>query len=625
MRQKETKGEVSAESATQNKKDMGQEEVLAEIGQFISAAKDWLNDGKFEPWKKTPQGKKLPDLYPGYAEAVEDYLRISIHTSGRKFPREKFEKLLTSMGEKEIDWIEQNYEPVTHGVAADYRNTIYRAFNGVELDWTGVDQDVIDYLQRYLPKYNNIEAFYKHVQLKIMLDDAMGVNAQMPESVEYEQVDENTFRISGEINPTSYYFECWRVLKFEHEKFCLVISSENSEVLYGGHTKKQGLVFYAFTDTDIFRVIQVGKQVDWTFDFDYIFPHDLGVLPVLRNGGTPKLDDNQLNYESYLKGAIPFLNLAMHDSVQLMSVKNKCAFPTPVMLTEECDYHHPEHGPCKNGRFKWRDNPDDKNFHTEECPSCKGSGKKQALNAFSTMFVPVAGADSDHKYTVSDVLTYVSPDSTMITVLRDEVNHQLAEARDELKIHRVSGQTGNVTATEKGIDFKATIAAIKPPADMLISREQFGIDVIVKMKFGAAKQAPQIKPIRYFDLKTEADYIEEISMAIEKGLPTIIIQDLVQAYLFSKYDGSEVSEVIIETIIQADRLYHMGALDAIALGDKAQKWEMVLNNSSWVIALQLLSQDADWWQKDINARVEEMQTAAKALAPAQQNPAIESI
>lgn len=591
------------------------------IADFIKVAKDHIKDGNYNPIRG-----EWPELYPGYKEACRQRDLIAIHSTSSEFPRLAFERLLKNMDENGLLWLEDNYQPITHSVYNDFLNTISRATHNVIIEDAGVDEKYLDYLYKELPEYENINAYNKYISPSLIIQDAMAVFTVTPERVEVEEVDSETAQIVGDINPTPQYFECFRIISMSKDH-CLILRAEKSLVKWGSTTRRSGLIFDYYDKENIIRLEQTGKQTDFTFVETMVFPHGLDFMPALRAGGIPKIEYNKVAYTSHFYGAVPHLNLAMHDSVYLSSVKRKCAFPTPVMVVDDCNYS--EHGkePCNGGYLKYFDEKLGEMSHSV-CPKCKGTGKEHALNPFTTMFAPATNRENDTKYSASDVLTYVSPDPAMMELLRKEVELQLTKAAMELKISRSTNQEGgNVTATERGIDLKATYAFIKSFADLLVDRWNWQIYTIVAMKWGQSEdlKVPHVLSPTQFDLKSTEDYIYELKLAEEAGLSNLVQSKLVADYLYSAYEGSVVSERFIETIIHADRLFAIGDMDINSMKDTIQPWESVLHTSAFTFVENLIAANAEWIDKPLTERVTDLQNLAKQTTPVRVNAAVENL
>lgn len=584
------------------------------IEYFVKTYKDHLKDGYY-----VPVDGKFPDLYPGYREAAIQRDEIAIHSTEKTFPREQFERLLQNMDPEGIDWIEDNYQAITHGVWNDFENTSARAIHNVRYEKKDVPDRVWEYLTMNLPKYQNINAYFKKIAPSLILLDGMGVFTVRPENLELEPVEgeEGVARIVGDIKPIPEFFECWRVLHYEEDKSCVIIRPEKSKVIYNKKETHMGFIFEFYTAERIERWVQTGKYVDWEFVIEWEYPHTLEKMPAIRTGGKPKIVENHLIYTSHFYAAVPNLNLAMHDNVFLTSVKRKCAFPTPVMISDECQFTSQKKGPCKGGWLEYRN--DNGELVNEKCEACGGTGKSQTLNPFSTMFAPPKMRNSDHRFSAQDILSYVSPNPDVMKFLREEENENLSKAREEIKIMRSQGQDGHVTATERGIDHKATQQYIRQFTDVLVDDWNCVIQFIVGMGFTSEKYPTVLKP-NVTDLKTEKDYMDEIGAAQEAQVPPIVLSKIIAEYLKSFYDGSYAGERMIETVMSADLIFAMGGLQAGVSQSNWEPWQIILHQASFSIVMNLMAEDPDWIDKKLQDRVFDVHEKAKSLV--QENPSV---
>jgi len=598
------------------------------IQAFIETAKKYhLDKGEFEPWKlpNTTNAEPL-NLYPGYADAVRHLHQISIHSTKDSFPEKEFRRLMSNMEEQGIEWLKDNYQPITHTVWNEFINTVTRACYNVSYVDKNVSEDVIDYLREEIPKYQNLFAYFKSIAPKLIAKDAMSVFTVLPESLELEVDEENegTAVIAGDINPMPQYFECWRVIHFEHGRECLILRPEKSPVMYGNKMHNYGLVFEYYNQNVIERYVQVGKQTEYQFALEWDFTHELGYMPAWRSGGIAEMIDNEVVYKSHFYGAVPHLNNAMEDAMLLKAVKFKSAFPTAVMVVEDCDYVAHNGATCNNGYIKYFDKIEGEDIE-KECPRCGGTGKSQRLNPFSTMYVPAANRENPEKYSASDVLSYVSPPTATMEFMRKETDLNLSRAASEIKIGRTINQEGDhVTATEKGIDQKATYAFIYSFSMVWAKLFDNVQRAVAQMKWGDIPTIKVIEP-KDFDLMTADDYLDKIKQAQDAGVAPAILASIISDYMFSEVEGSYAGERMIETIIAADRIFQMGGLDALTMGDKLQKWEYTLHVSSYNIVSMLMGRDANWIDKELADRIADVQAEAQALTPETTNEAVDAL
>lgn len=590
------------------------------IADFLKVAKNHIDKGNFTPWK----GSEPLNLYPGYLKAMRQRDQIAIHSTKDEFPEKEFRRLMSNMEEQGIDWLKDNYQPVTHSKWNEFISTMKRACYNVGYEDSDVDEKVVKYLQKDVPKYQNLDNYYKQLAPPLIAQDGMSVFSIVPETVPTEETEDGMVVISGDINPMPQYFECWRVLHFENDKECLIIRAEKSMVTFGNQQKPYGLIFDYYTDERIERWVQVGKMIEFNFAITMDFEHGLDYMPAWRAGGLPEIIDNDVVYSSHFSGALPHLNNAMEDAMLLKSIKFKCAFPTPVMVSEPCKYTDPKGQPCKGGILY--DYKEDGSEVEIQCPDCKGSGKSQKLNVFSTMYAPSVTRDNPEKYSASDVLTYVSPSTETMVFMRKETDLNLSRASEELHIVRQLNQDGDrVTATEVGRDDKAAYAFIHSFASIWATLYNNGQKAATQMKWGINENTRDVIAPTDFDLKTSDDYLAQIKAAQDSGVPPVVMSKIISDYMYSEVEGSRSGERMIETIIAADGIFQMGGIESTAMREKIKPWQLTLHLSSYNIITNLINENEDWLNQDLDKRVADMQAKAQELTPAQTNSAVDAL
>lgn len=332
------------------------------IDAFVEKAKDYIREGVYDA-----NNGQWPELYPGYADACKQLSEISIHSTKSVFPKRHFERLLKEMDENGLKWLENNYQPTTHGVFNDFLNTSMRGTHNAHVQWDGVRNDVVEYLTEQQPKYKSIDSFFRMIAPKLILEDAMAVFTIKPETLELSEPDEAGVRyIVGDVNPSLQYYQTPRVIHYRHGESCMILLNERSKV--GQWKKEHGLIFEWYDKDRIMRFEQTGRVSDWEFIVTFDFPHEMGYCPANRTKGIPDIIDNELVYQSHFYAAVPFLNHAMHDAVYLEAAKRKCAFPTPVVVSDECNYTEKGRASCEDGFLNYFD---DGVEVQKTCPKCK--------------------------------------------------------------------------------------------------------------------------------------------------------------------------------------------------------------------------------------------------------------
>lgn len=583
------------------------------IYDFIEAARENRNISDYNEYGPN-NNENWPELWNGYREAVRQFERICTHSTSDKFPRKIFEAIVPESPENNIDYLEVNYEPTTQPVFTDFVNTILRGVNNIRVDDKNVRDEVWDYLYKDLPRFSSIDHFFSNIATPIALNDPMGIFAIRPEFIETTE-DGDREVITGEINPTIYYYECWRVINYVPDTEVLVLTSEKSIIDVAGKMKPYGMVFEKYTKDAIIRYEQTGKLNDNTFEEVVWFPHEMDMCMAFRIGGNPKMVNNKIHYISPFYPAVAPLNEAMKDNAFLAVQKRKSAFATAVRVVNDCAYVDPDGHSCNGGVIAYMD--DDGEFHERKCVACNGTGKEGGLSPFKDMHVPATEDGQPTGYNANNMLAYVSPPVETFKLLREEIERDLREARSVLHIEKAnveSGKTIDRTATEAGIDLKQTVAFIMPEVNLLTDRKQLIADLIVQMKFGDGVEAPKYMPPKHIDLKTPTDYLNDLKIAEEAQLPPVIKTMILRDYLEQVFVTSDQTEKLLDAIMYSDRFFERSPAE-MAMIQTAAPWERVLHDSAYSIASTLLLEDERFAELEVAQQIQRIQDRAKALAP----------
>lgn len=573
------------------------------VQEFVYLAKEWLVDGKY----KANREGEWPEIWSGYRDVIRQYERILIHSNSDHFPEKVFKDIIPESPDKAIDYLKTNYEPTTHPVFGDFVNTVLRGVNNSTTNYEQVREEFWTYLDKEIPNYKNLDSFFSAIETDLTLIDPMGVITVRPEMIPTTEIEGQTV-IEGDINPTLFYYECWRIIDFQPGVRCLILVNENTNLDAGN----KGYVFHEYTPNEIIIYRQTGKFLDWTFSEEVFFPHNLGQMPAFRLGGSPIVVDNKIHYVSSFYRAVAPLNEAMKDNAFLAVFKRRSAFATLVRVASACEYMDEKSYRCING---WLDTvSEDGERKKRKCPSCEGTGITSGASPFKDFTVPASNKNVPTGYKAGDMMQYVSPPVETANLLRTEIEGHLRQARAVLHIEHSNSFTDVKTATQSGIDLKSTVAFVLPIVQVIINVKQRVADVMVKMKFGNEATAPIYTAPKNIDLKTASDYLEDLKLAEEAGLPPIVKSMILRDYLVQTFVTSDAAEKVLDAVMHSDRFFERSPAE-MALVTNAEPWERVLHDSAYSIAVMVVNEVMNFYELPIPQQVALLQQKAKDITP----------
>lgn len=586
------------------------EEIQQKITHIVDMWKPYRDD-----YRIAPKDEKSPEYFTGYRALVQDYEHIRYHSIKNVFPEALFAKRSPNQEKKEWEYQKDNYKQVTLPVYLDFLNVVGRSWNdgNWSIDYPSDEEGdpFQDYVQK-MPKYGSLLNFVKSILTDVKMKDANGVVCVKP--VYVPRNDDGIFLNGEEVDPIPYYYRVDQLREFKDNDYFIIELDEKSPVTYGNQVHKKGKMFIVIDDENIWNVTQVGKYVEFTFEYEVFFNHNIGQVPAKRLGGVPMVHEDEIYYQSPFLYAADSLDLAALNASNLQLSINNCVYPFRVMIGNVCDFEDDNKGKCQEG---WLIN--NSNDTRVQCPSCHGSGLKSRLSPLGTLLIkPQTDEDPVGEAGITNPMQFVSPSTDTLTFLRDQIDININQARRILHIKDTTtvAQGGeDFTATGRAIDQKQMFTFIKPISDQLFDLYGFLLDAIGEMRYASSYESmrPSLKPSATFDFFTQDDYLIQISEAIKAGMPSFVLYPLYYKYLGTIFHTDNDTENAFKLIVQTDRLLTLGSDDIaakVATG-VAAKWEEVLHDSSVQLIKDLQVENNDFFTQDIEDQKQQLIDKAK--------------
>lgn len=603
---------------------------------------DRIVQGVIDLQRKTPKDhttgrfKKLPEYTPTYLHAVEMMERIQVHAVWGIVPEKLLRKRAPNQTEEEVQYGLNNYKQISLPVFTDLLSTIQRAFfdNNWSIEYPEQSGETLqEYLEtgiKNTPLQMSLEEWFKGVVPDISMIDAMGCVAIRPWRI--STVEENGEQvISGDaFEPIPYYFDSTQVVGYKEGEWYLFERKDRSTVYIGDRPVQEGLIYEFYDKTTVWIITQVGLKKDYQFDYLPFYTHDFNEVPVTRLKGKPQYLQSETIWQSPFLAAVDILDDMLMDTIFLRSAKATCVFPHKVMIGNDCEYKMEINGQteCCNGVGHFWDGNKGINI---DCPGCGGSGLKNRLSPNGVIILkpPTALKEGELKST-QKALEFVAPGTDTPIFLREEISKYLDQARAILHLRTSASEvkgSEDMTATGKAIDQRAMYAFLKGISDRIFGIYEFTVTMIGKIRYGENfKGAVVTYPIS-FELKDEAEYLNDIGFAIERKVPPFVVQSIIYKYLQSLFYNSGDAGAVFELLLQADRLLLTPTEDILIKQRSGliADWEVILHDSGITLVRTIIREDPGFLKKDIGVQVETLVQRAKDKAaeikPVSQTPA----
>lgn len=577
--------------------------------------------------------RRLPEYYPNYRKAVDNYEEILVHADKDVFPARLFARRAPNQTDEAAKWIYDNYQNITQPIYLDFLNTILRCTH--DANWSieyGKDSDDFinaqrtfqEYVEKKIDNYGSVENFFKSIVFDVKLKDAMGVIAVKPARIPIIETDEGPVYSSTElIEPAPFYYTCKQVLSSPVEDYVLVELYEKSWVEYGGGPKKKmGRVYEFYDDQNIWIATQVGKYIDNTYRIDLYYNHGWNRIPVERLKGVPHISEGEIFYQSQFLFAVSPLNLVAQNATYMQASICKVVYPATVMLGDVCEFE--ENGnKCNGGVIGFYEGfGDTATYKSYTCPKCHGIGLTSRMGPLETFLLkPYIRGENEQAETQSSQkpLEYISPETTTLEFLEKTCQLRKEDARKILHLHTSNSEvkgSDDMTATGMFIDMKALYAFVMPIANQAFELLEFIYNAIGYMRYGNKFTPPQLIYPQSFDIGTAQDNLETISYMVKNNMPPVIIQAEIYRYLKSVFYTEKLSSQIYRLLIQTDRLLIMPQDDIFIEQSKGlvQDWQVILHDSAINFINDLVLENENFFDQDLTVQKEQLIAKAKLEA-----------
>lgn len=552
------------------------------------------------------RSKDDTDFYETYELAVKYRKAIHTHAEVCGYPEELFEARAPNMDEREERYMRANYKQTTLPVYMDYKSTRMRSFidNNWYMEYQKDDQKYIDKgltLQNYLEKdirvFRSLENYVKNSLCHVRDIDGNGIVAVKPIRTTYNDNGiEKPLADNMLYEPQPYYYRCDQIVLKAYDEYYLVMMDDRCRVEHGGHSQMKGYRFEFYDKDSIWVITQVGKFSDFKFEYNLYFRHDRGEIAAHELMGVPQLVENKVVWQPPFLFAVPLLDWALTNANYLQGSTANVMFPYRIILGATCEYEYKDSmgavDRCNHGQVF-----DSEIGHSIDCPSCKGFGLKNRISPLGDLIINPGTTlnQGDVGTVMSNAIKFVSPDSSSLEFVKVGIADLEDRARNILHLQNKAAQNAAVTAEEIRKDQKAMDAFLRPISDQDFQLFEFLTDTIGWQRYGNDYKKVYFSYPNSFDQKTQADYIAEIEKAQVAGLPTVVIESLIYAYLKTLFYNEQETVNIYRLIVETDRFLCLSNADInIKLQNgTAEKWESVLHDSARYFIEELIEENED--------------------------------
>jgi hypothetical protein len=588
-------------------------------------------NSKIEILKEAKGTKKLPAYTPVYRESVDALERISVHAEVGKFPHRLFTKRAPNQTKEEFEYIESTYKNTTFPIWNRFNGFINRIWNDQNWSIKWSEDSSKDSPQVYLesgyPVFKSLEGYFKSIVTPLKEKDANGVIAHKPYYIPVKNNDAGELVVDDTqlIEPIACIYNSSQVVGFLESEYVMIELGEKSLVDYGGGKERSGIVYEFYDRENIWRIFQVGKKIDYKFEYTIYWNHNLGYLPASKLKGIPEQKEMEILYQSHFMAAVDTMDDITLDDSYLRIIKAGHAFPHKWEYVDDCDYSN-ENGSCMGGsvqEFKAGEG-----VQTVQCPNCHGTGKAKSSSPLGVYQVkaPNQNANGGSPDMQIPPFGWVAPDPSIMEFLRKETVYNEQKALSILNLTSSSDVKGDTTAISDMIDREESFSLVQNISSQVFDLYGFSIKCHIQMRNGKEYPLPELNDPKNFSIRNETELTAELALAKEKGLPEIAIRKILHDYLITRFNADARTLYMVDLTFYADRLICLSSVEVAQkkLSGAVANWEDILHTSIYSFIAELIVSDPKFFEKDIEAQkalvVEKAKAKDAEINPKKLNP-----
>lgn len=455
---------------------------------------------------------------------------MAIHVDG-VYPYQLIETRRPYEDEQRWYFRKNNYEPITQASVMEAINGLHRIFNPRNYE-IKASPELLEYVNRDIFKGGNFMGFIRDIALINMIRDPNGVIVIFP-------TGEGLKDVRQKIDPIPLIIDSYSIVAKEKD-FLIWLSKEKSYVKVGEKIRKEGLVYYIYTRTELIKFYQVGGLQDQVFESELYYYHDIGEIPYVNLGGIWIHEGGY--YESFFRGFLPFANECIRQYSDWQGTMITCAYPIREMKRIRCSAEG-----CIDG-FVWSESRE----RQSKCGACGGTGYVFGMSPYGVFEMEDwnnGGNQADDR----PAIKYYAPDTKIIEYGENAWRSLYIDARKALHLEHVEeAQAGIAKAIDRDREYSMLMEISNTIFDNHVTQCLIYIE---KMRFGNSyDQIMVVKPTE-FKLYTERDLLDVLSELKIKQAPVAVQTEVAREIIRKRHLMNPKEMSIQMALLEMDPLY----------------------------------------------------------------------
>lgn len=480
---------------------------------------------------------------PTYKKDWEDvYTAMAVHTK-KGAPTKLISTQRPNETKEILDYRICNHRAITYGSMNRALDELYRIVSGISYK-VNAPENVVQLMGQ--KKFNNLtfNLFLQQFVLRKMIEDPNGLLVWLPSGDGIYTKREKAIPMPYVVSSCNIHHISQDVISF--------LSDEKSEVITqvdkkNNTTAYDGIVFYVLTKDAFFKLIQVGKKADNKFELQLVYEHAIGEIPYCVLGGD--MSDAGY-YNSYFAPYLACGDEAICRFSDWQATMVMSSFPFIEEFQVECEV---------------TDAPIIKDSNPISATEEKFSGKKYTLKPHTKSplgtIIRKANIDKNNPFAEGG-LDPTIPSMRFIQANPDTAKYAgeswqmlIEMAEDALHLNLGRGLlSGDAKAEDKTAQTTMIAKIGNNFFDNIMLSSAIYVDAYYNYRKANHEEISIDKPSTY-DIKTEGDIVNEITVLKEKMAPAFFLQESTLDLAAKRFSGNRLSQKIFSVISLADPLY----------------------------------------------------------------------
>lgn len=471
-----------------------------------------------------------------YNEWIKVAAAMAVHTK-KIVPRELLLCRRPNESEEVHNYRLSQYRPITYGSMNRATDELYRIVSGInyKLNCPEQTKKLID--EQMFGGFT-FSLYLQQIVLRRMIEDPNGLLVWLPTG---DGLVDSSIKVTPKpylVNSQDIHYISDNVISF--------LSSEVSLVRVGKNDSMEGKVFYILTNDSFYKLKQIGRKSDNQYQTELVYEHKIGEIPYCVLGG----DANESGYfDSFFAPYLGFGDEAICQFSDWQAIMVTSSHPIREEFGIECELQ-----PVKNKDS----NPIE---HGEE----QYAGKKYELrpmtkSPYNTIIRKAPNNNNDaFSEPVLDAnipsVRFIHPDINVAKYVGESWQVLIEMAEDALHLNLGRGL---ISGEAKKEDKKAQASMILKIGNNFFDNIFLSSVVFIDAYSGynkANRASISIDKPKTYDVKSEADVTEEISMLKEKKAPSFFLANATLDLAKKRFSGDKLMQKIFDIIALRDPLY----------------------------------------------------------------------